>query len=72
MVELEKAFDVFCTIDEEYESLLSDEEHAEHGIVNGLDLPAYLANVSEVYNYTGARNAFVQAKAAKDNKCCST
>ena len=45
-------------------------EHAEHGIVNGLDLTAYRANVSEVY--TGAEKAFVQAKAAKDNKCCST
>ena len=63
MVELEKAFDDFCIIDEEYEILVSDEEHAEHEIVNGLDLTAYRANVSEVY--TGARNAFVQAKAAK-------
>ena len=63
MVELEKAFDDFCIIDEEYEILVSDEEHAEHEIVNGLDLTAYRANVSEVY--TGARNAFVQPKAAK-------
>ena len=63
MVELEKAFDDFCIIDEEYEILVSDEEHAEHEIVNGLDLTTYRANVSEVY--TGARNAFVQAKAAK-------
>ena len=36
MVELEKAFDDFCIIDEEYKILVSDEEHAEHGIVNGL------------------------------------
>ena len=43
--------------------MVSDEEHAGHEIVNGLDLTAYRANVSEVY--TGARNAFVQAKAAK-------
>ena len=50
-------------IDEEYEIVVSDEEHAGHEIVNGLDLTAYRANVSEVY--TGARNAFVQAKAAK-------
>ena len=50
--------------------MVSDEEHAEHGIVNGLDLTAYQANVSEVY--AGARNAVVHAKAAKDNKCCST
>ena len=57
MVELEKAFDDFCIIDEEYEILVSDEEHAEHGIVNRLDLTAYRANVSEVY--MGARNAFL-------------
>ena len=63
MVELEKAFDDFGIIDEEYENLVSDEEHAEHKIINILDLTAYRANVSEVY--TGARNAFVQAKAAK-------
>ena len=50
-------------IDEEYEIVVSDEEHAGHEIVNGLDLTAYRANVSEVY--TGARNAFVQPKAAK-------
>ena len=61
MVELEKAFDDFCIIDEEYEILVSDEEHAEHGIVNGLDLTVYQA--TELY--TGARNAFVQTKAAK-------
>lgn len=59
MVELEKAFDDFCIIDEEYEILVSDEEHAEHEIANILDLTAYRANVSEVY--TRARNAFAQA-----------
>ena len=48
MVELEKAFDDFCIIDEEYEILVSDEERAEHEIVNILDLTAYGANVSEV------------------------
>ena len=37
MVELEKAFDDFCIIDEEYENLVSDEEHAEHEIINILD-----------------------------------
>ena len=63
MVELEKVYDDFCVIDEEYETLVSSEEHAEHQIVNGLDITAYWANVNEVY--TGARNAFVQAKATK-------
>ena len=33
MVELEKVYDDFCVIDEEYETLVSNEEHAEHQIV---------------------------------------
>ena len=49
MVELEKMYDDFCVIDEEYETLVSNEEHAEHQIVNGLDITAYRANVNEVY-----------------------
>lgn len=63
MVELENVHDDFCVIDEEYETLVSNKEHAEHQIVNGLDITAYWANVNEVYN--GARNAFMQAKASK-------
>lgn len=63
MVEMEKAFDDSCIIDEECEILVSDEEPAEHGIVNERDLTAYRANVSEMY--IGARNAFIQVKAAK-------
>ena len=63
MVELEKAYNDFCIEDEEYETLVLDEEHEEHRTVNGLDIPAYRANVNETY--TGARDAFVQAKASK-------
>jgi len=63
MVELEKAYDNFCIIDEEYETVVSNKEHAEHRIVNGQVLTTYRANVSEVY--TGARNAFAQAKVTK-------
>lgn len=63
MVELEKVFDDFCVIDEEYETLVSEEEHADHQVVNGLDIIAYRANVKEAY--TVARNAFMQAKAPK-------
>ena len=62
-VELEKVYDDFCVIDEEYETLVSSEEHTEHQIVNGLDIPAYRANVNEAY--MGARNAYMQAKASK-------
>ena len=43
MVELEKVYDDFCVIDEEYETLVSSEEHTEHQIVNGLDITAYRA-----------------------------
>ena len=35
IVELEKAYDDFCIVDEEYETVVSNEEHAEHRIVNG-------------------------------------
>ena len=63
MVELEKVYDDFCVIDEEYETLVSSEEHREHQIVNGLDITAYRANVNEAY--IGARNAYMQAKASK-------
>ena len=34
MVELEKVFDDFCVIVEEYETLVSEEEHADHQVVN--------------------------------------
>ena len=63
MVEFENLYDDFCVIDEEYETLVSNEEHAEHQTVNRLDITAYRANVNEVY--IGARNAFMQAKASK-------
>ena len=62
-IELEKVYDDFCVVDEEYKTLVLNEEFAEHQIVNGLDITAYQANVNEVY--TGARNAFMQAKATK-------
>lgn len=63
MVELEKVYDDFCVIDEEYEILVSEEDHADHQVVNGLDIIAYRANVKEAY--TVARNAFMQDKAPK-------
>ena len=47
-------------IDEEYETPVSNEEHAEHQIVNGLDITAYRANVNEAY--AGARDAFKASK----------
>ena len=63
LVELEKVYDDFCVIDKEYETLVFNEELAQHQIVNGLDITAYRANVNEAY--TGSRDAFMQAKASK-------
>jgi len=63
MVELEKVYDDFCMIDEEYETLVSSEEHAEYQIVNGRDITAYRANVNKAY--IGVRNAYMQVKASK-------
>ncbi|KAL9977851.1 hypothetical protein ACROYT_G015305 [Oculina patagonica] len=40
---------------EEYETLVSEEDNAEHMIINGLDITAYRANVKEAYK--GARNS---------------
>ena len=54
---------IFCVIDEECETLVSEEEHADHQVVNGLDIIAYRANIKEAY--TVARNAFMQANAPK-------
>ncbi|KAL9977846.1 hypothetical protein ACROYT_G015299 [Oculina patagonica] len=48
-------FHDFCLIDEEYETLVSEEDNAEHMIINGLDITAYRANLKEAY--TGARNS---------------
>lgn len=63
MVELEKVYNDFCMLDEKYETLVSEEKHANHQIVNGSDVSAYRANIKEAY--TGARNALTQAKASK-------
>lgn len=60
MVELEKAYDDFCTVNEEYEILVLEDEHTEHRIVNGLDLCAYKENVNR--GYEDARNAFAHVK----------
>ena len=38
MLELEKSYDEFLIINEEFESLVAKEENKEHSIVNGEDL----------------------------------
>lgn len=50
-------------MNEDYETLLLDDEYAKHRIVIGLDIDAYRENVNK--GYTGARKAFVQVKACK-------
>ena len=62
MVELEKAYDDFCEINDEHEALVSEEENEEYRVVNGEDLPTYRNNVNKTY--MEARNTFSQAKLA--------
>jgi uncharacterized ubiquitin-like protein YukD len=45
VVELEKAYDDFCVISEEYELLVSDKKFTEHPVVNGDDLIMYNARL---------------------------
>ena len=46
-VELEKVYDDFCVINEEYELLVSNEKFIEHRVLNGDDLKTYNANVKQ-------------------------
>ena len=55
-VELEKVYDDFCVINEEYELLVSNEKFIEHRVVNGDDLKKYNANVKQTYEE--ARDAY--------------
>ena len=63
-VELEKVYDDFCVINEEYELLVSKEKFIEHRVVNGDDLKTYNANVKQTYEE--ARNAYTQLKCEND------
>ena len=64
IVELEKAYDDFCVISEEYELLVSDEKFTEHRVVNGDDLITYNANVKQTYEE--ARNVYGIIKAENE------
>ncbi|CAB3999421.1 Hypothetical predicted protein [Paramuricea clavata] len=48
MFELEKVFDDFCVINEEYQLIVSDEKYAEHRVVNGEDIRTYRDNVKRI------------------------
>ena len=46
---LERAYDDFCEINEEFQSLVSSEEFVSHRVVNHLDIEAYSDAVKDVY-----------------------
>ena len=64
IVELEKAYDDFCVISEEYELLVSVEKFSEHRVVNGDDLTTYNANIKQTYEE--ARNVYGVIKAENE------
>ncbi|CAB3984364.1 Hypothetical predicted protein [Paramuricea clavata] len=64
IVELEKVYDEFCIITEEYELLVSNEKFVEHRVVNGDDITTYNANVKQTY--VEARNVYVKIKAKNE------
>jgi hypothetical protein len=66
MFELEKVFDDFFVINEEYELIVSDEKYAEHRVVNGEDIKTYRDNVKRCYQE--ARSVFVSVKTTIEQK----
>ncbi len=64
IVELEKAYDDFCVISEEYELLVPVEKFSEHRVVNGDDLTTYNANIKQTYEE--ARNVYGVIKAENE------
>ena len=60
MIDLEKAYDDFCNVNEEFEIIVCEEKYAEHRLVNGEDIKTYRDGV---YNtYQDARKLYVYAK----------
>ena len=64
MTELEKGYDDFCCVNEEFEHLVLEEENVELRIVNGEDIMQYRNNVQR--SYEEARDVFVQLKAQNE------
>ena len=62
MIDLEKVYEDFCMVNEEFQILVADEENAEYRVVNGEDIETYGMNVQQTY--LGARDAYTMAKAA--------
>ena len=60
MIDLKKAYDDFCNVNEEFEIMVCEEKYAEHRLVNGEDIKTYK---DSVYNtYQDARKLYVYAK----------
>ena len=60
MINLEKAYDDFCNVNEEFEIIVCEEKYAKHRLVNGEDIKTYK---DSVYNtYQDARKLYVYAK----------
>ncbi len=60
MIDVEKAYDDFCDVNEQFEIMVCEEEHAEHRIVNGEDIKTYRDGVHK--SYQDARDVFVYVK----------
>ena len=61
--ELEKAYDDFCVLNDEFEIGASGEEFSEHRVVNGVNMPDYEAAVKHVYE--NASMEFKKLKTAR-------
>ena len=62
MDNLEKVYDEFWSVNEEFEELVSQEAYAEHRTVNGEDVIEYRRHVQR--SYKDARDVFLQQKAS--------
>ena len=60
MVELEKFYDDFLIVNEEFESLVAIEEDKDHRVVNGEDLSTYSENVKKTF--MEAQDVFLKRK----------
>ena len=60
MLEMEKSYDEFLIINEEFESLVAKEENKEHSIVNGEDLVTYRENVKK--SFVEAQEVFLKRR----------
>ena len=60
MLEMEKSYDEFLIINEEFESFVAKEENKEHSIVNGEDLVTYRENVKK--SFVEAQEVFLKRR----------